>query len=115
MFYYLRNYPAIDNLKAGESVTLNIFFDGGTTKFKLKYLGKENLSTKFGIIKCMIFRPFVESGRVFKEQESLSVWISDDENKIPLRIKANLVIGSLKVDLETYKGLKFPFPSNKYL
>ena len=38
----------------------------------------------------MVFRPYVQSGRVFKEQESLTVWISDDNNKIPLRIKASL-------------------------
>jgi hypothetical protein len=57
----------------------------------------------------MIFRPIVQSGRVFKEEESLTVWISDDENKIPLRIKANLAVGSIKADLDSFKGLKNPF------
>ena len=57
----------------------------------------------------MVFRPFVQAGRIFKEQESLTVWISDDDNKIPLRIKASLAVGSLKADLEEYKGLKYPF------
>jgi hypothetical protein len=45
---------------------------------------------------------------VFKEEESLTVWISDDENKIPLRIKASLAVGSLKADLDEYKGLSHP-------
>jgi hypothetical protein len=76
-----------------------MFFDDETYKFKLKYLGKEDLSTKFGTVPAMIFRPLVQSGRVFKEEESLTVWISDDENKIPLRIKASLAVGSLKADL----------------
>ena len=44
----------------------------------------------------MVFRPLVQSGRVFKEEESLTVWVSDDENKVPLRIKAELAVGSLK-------------------
>jgi hypothetical protein len=57
----------------------------------------------------MIFRPIVQSGRVFKEEESLTVWISDDENKIPLRIKASLAVGSIKADLESFKGLRNPF------
>ncbi|WP_395059887.1 DUF3108 domain-containing protein, partial [Flavobacterium sp.] len=78
-------------------------------KFKLKFVGRETLRTKFGKIKTMVFRPLVQSGRVFKEEESLTVWISDDENKIPLRIKAELAVGSIKADLETFKGLKNSF------
>lgn len=57
----------------------------------------------------MIFRPLVISGRVFKEEESVTVWISDDENKLPIRIKASLAVGSLKADLESFKGLNNSF------
>ena len=108
-FYFLRNHPNIDKLKVGESIMVDMFFDDETFKFKLKYIGKEDLKTKFGIIPSMIFRPLVQSGRVFKEQESLTVWISDDENKLPIRIKASLAVGSLKADLDGFKGLKNPF------
>ena len=108
-FYYLRNHPTIDKLKIGESISIEMFFDGETTKFKLKFIGKEDLETKFGIVSTMIFRPYVQAGRVFKEQESLTVWISDDDNKMPLRIKASLVVGSIKADLDGFKGLKYPF------
>lgn len=108
-FYYLRNHPNIDKLKTGESIAIDMFFDDETTKFKLKYIGKEDLKTKFGTIPTMIFRPYVQAGRVFKEQESLTVWISDDDNKMPLRIKASLAVGSIKADLDGFKGLKYPF------
>lgn len=108
-FYYLRNHPTIDKLKVGESIIIDMFFDDEVVKFKLKFIGREMLKTKFGKVKTMIFRPLVQSGRVFKEEESLTVWISDDENKIPLRIKASLAVGSLKADLEAFKGLKNPF------
>lgn len=108
-FYYLRNHPTIDQLKIGESISIDMFFDDETTKFKLKYIGKEDIKTKFGTIPCMVFRPYVQAGRVFKEQESLTVWISDDDNKMPIRIKASLAVGSLKADLDGFKGLKYPF------
>ncbi|HSN49326.1 MAG TPA: DUF3108 domain-containing protein, partial [Flavobacterium sp.] len=84
-------------------------FDDETTKFRLKFLGRENIRTKFGVVQTMVFRPLVQSGRVFKEEESLTIWISDDDNKLPLRIKASLAVGSLKADLEAFKGLKYPF------
>lgn len=108
-FYYLRNHPNIDKLKIGEAVAIDMFFDDETTKFKLKFMGRENITTKFGVVPAMIFRPLVQSGRVFKEQESLTVWISDDDNKLPLRIKASLAVGSIKADIDAYKGLKTPF------
>lgn len=108
-FYYLRNHPNIDKLKVGEAIMIDMFFDDEIVKFKLKFIGRETLKTKFGKVKTMIFRPLVQSGRVFKEEESLTVWVSDDENKIPLRIKASLAVGSLKADLESFKGLKNPF------
>lgn len=107
-FYYLRNFATIDDIKPGEYIAIDMFFDDETTKFKLKFIGRENIKTKFGTVASMIFKPYVFSGRVFKEQESVTVWISDDDNKIPLRIQANLVVGSIKADLESYKGLRFP-------
>ena len=112
-FYYLRNHPNIDKLNVGESLAIDMFFDDETTKFKLKFMGRENITTKFGVVQAMIFRPLVQSGRVFKEQESVTVWISDDDNKVPLRIKASLAVGSIKADIDAYKGLKKPFKTKK--
>ncbi|MFM9402132.1 DUF3108 domain-containing protein [Myroides odoratimimus] len=104
-FYYLRKYPGLNDLKVGESVEIDMFFDGEIFKFKLKYLGEEVLKTNFGKLKTLKFRPYVMAGRVFKEKESLTVWVSADANKVPVRIKASLAVGSLKADLEEYKNL----------
>jgi hypothetical protein len=112
-FYYLRNYPNIDKMKPGESAAIDMFMDDKITKFRLKFIGREDIKTKFGVISAMIFRPLVQTGRVFKEEESLTIWISDDNNKVPIRIKANLLVGSIKADLDDYKGLKYPFKIKK--
>ncbi|WP_372793829.1 DUF3108 domain-containing protein [Lutibacter sp.] len=106
--YYIRNQN-IRNYKIGEEIELDMFFDDEINKFKLRFLGKEIIKTKFGKVKCLKFMPMVQSGRVFKEEESVTIWISDDENKIPLRIKASLVVGSLRADLDAFKGLAHPF------
>ncbi|MEL6484383.1 MAG: DUF3108 domain-containing protein, partial [Bacteroidota bacterium] len=65
--------------------------------------------TKFGKVECLKFRPLVQSGRVFKEKESLTLWVSNDLNKIPVRIKADLAVGSLKADLDAFNGLRNQF------
>ena len=86
-----------------------MFFDDENYGFKLQYLGTETIDTDFGKIESIKFRPYVMAGRVFKEEESLTLWVSKDKNKIPLRIKADLRVGSLRADLEAFKGLKHPF------
>ena len=106
--YYLRNQD-LSNLKEGEEISIKMFFDQEVNDFKLRMVGREIIKTKFGKFKTLKFRPLVQSGRVFKEQESVTVWISDDKNKVPLRIKASLAIGSLRADLNQFKGLAHPF------
>jgi len=109
--YYLRNKD-VSSLKTGDQLTLNMFFDEENVPMKLKFLGRESIKTKFGKINTLKFRPLVQSGRVFKEEESVTVWVSDDVNKIPLRIKASLAVGSLRADLHSYKGLANPINFN---
>ncbi|MEE2802556.1 MAG: DUF3108 domain-containing protein [Bacteroidota bacterium] len=108
-FYHLRDQIDTKTLKRGDEFILPMFFDKENYDFKLKFLKRTTVKTKFGKVPALKFKPYVQSGRVFKEQESLTVWISDDENKIPLRIKAKLAVGSLTADLEAFKGLKHSF------
>ena len=108
-FYYIRNQINGRELKPGDEMTLKMFIDDENTDFKLVFLGREVIETKFGKVATLKFRPYVLAGRVFKEKESLTFWISDDKNKIPVKIEANLAVGSLDADLEAYKGLKHQF------
>jgi len=112
-FYYLRNHPNIDRLQPGEAITIDMFFDEEITKFKLKYIGRQDITTKFGTVSTMVFKPLVQTGRVFKEKESVTLWITADDNKVPVRIKAELAVGSLKADIDEYKGLKSPLKVKK--
>ena len=107
-FYYLRNQD-VSNLKKGEEIAIDMFMDSQVYPFKLKFLGREVIKTKFGKINSLIFRPLVQSGRVFKAQESVTIWITDDANKIPIKMKASLSVGSLRAELESYKGLANTF------
>ena len=107
-FYFLRNQD-VSNLNEGDEIKLDMFMDSQIYPFKLRFLGKETINTKFGKVKTLIFRPYVQSGRVFKAQESVTIWITDDANKIPIKMKASLAVGSLRAELEAYKGLANAF------
>jgi hypothetical protein len=107
-FYYLRNNLEVENLKEGDVMHLNMFFDDEHFDFQLKFLGREVVKTKLGKIATLKFRPYVMAGRVFEEKESLTLWVSDDKNRMPVKIKANLAVGSLDADIDAFKGLKHP-------
>lgn len=108
-FYYLRNNIDVSSLKKGDETYVNMFFDNENFLFKLRYLGKEVINSEVGKIRCLKFRPIVQADRVFKEEESLTVWVSDDDNRMPVKIKADILVGSIQADLEAFKGLKYPF------
>lgn len=112
VFYFLRNNYSLDQIKKTKDLSVDMFFDSENYEFKMKFLGLDTINTKFGKIKCIKLRQFVQSGRVFKEKESLTLWISADNNKIPIRIKADLVVGSIRVDLDAFSGLNHPFEIN---
>lgn len=105
-FYYLRGLSTTD-LKVGTVKKLNVWIDDELFPFQLRVDGVENVSTKFGTISCLRIVPSVISGRVFKEREGVTMYVSNDENHIPIMVKAELAVGSLKADLETYKNVKY--------
>jgi len=109
VFYFFRNNLDLSTLKKGDELKTDMFFDQENYGFKIKYLGEETIKTKFGKVKCLKFRPYVMAGRVFKEEESLTLWVSADKNRIPLRMKADLAVGSLRADLDAFRGLKHQF------
>lgn len=65
VFYFLRNNYSLDQIKKSKDLSVDMFFDSENYEFKMKFLGIETINTKFGKIKCIKLRPFVQSGRVF--------------------------------------------------
>jgi hypothetical protein len=72
---------------------------------KIKFVEREVIETDIGKFRCLKFRPIVQKGRVFKKEEDLNVWISDDKNHIVMRAQANVIIGSIKMDITSVKNL----------
>lgn len=110
-FYFARSHIFNDQLKNGEMIELVTFFAGKVYPLRIKFRGIETISTKFGKVECYMFSPVTEVGRAFKTEDDMQVWISRDGNRLPIRIKFNLVVGSFICELTEFKGLKHPFSS----
>lgn len=106
-FYYARTLD-LSSAKVGDIFTIQTFFDRENYPLRIKFLGRETIETSTGEFNCLKFRPLLQEGRVFKEEEDMTIWISDDQNKVPVRLKTDLLIGSMKMDLIACKNLQAP-------
>lgn len=106
-FYYARTLD-FSNAAPGDTFTIMTYLDDETFPLTIKYIGKETVKTKAGKFRCIKFHPMLLEGRVFKEQEGMTVWVSDDKNRIPIRAEAEILVGSVKMDLKEYKGVANP-------
>ena len=107
-FYFVRTLD-FENLKQNDSIDVNMFMDEQMYNIRVLIMGREPVKTEFGRIDCIKIRPLVLEGRVFKDEENVTLWISDDQNKIPIKIKASILVGSVKADLVEARGLAHPF------
>ncbi|MFZ9262986.1 MAG: DUF3108 domain-containing protein [Chitinophagaceae bacterium] len=108
--YYARN---IDFSKhaIGEKIPFSMFIDDEVYNLYIRYLGKEVVKTKYGIFNAIKFKPMLIGGTIFKGGELMTVWVSDDNNHVPLRIESPISVGSVKVDMIKFKNLRYPFTS----
>ena len=83
-------------------------FEDKTYNFRIVYLGKEKVKTKFGKTSSFVITPVMPDNKLFSGRNPIKMWISDDLNRIPLKIEAELLLGSLELDIESFQQLKFP-------
>ncbi|WP_245711911.1 DUF3108 domain-containing protein [Hymenobacter psychrophilus] len=104
-FYYLRtlNY---DLRRPGEVIRVQGFFDEEMLPMDVIYKGRETVSTKAGTIRAIRLVPKMPKNKIFKGENAVSVYLSDDQNKVPVLIQADMFVGAVKVDLYKYKGLR---------
>lgn len=112
--YYARNIN-FDRYKPGDKISFNMFLDNEVYSMYIRYVGKEDVKTKYGKFRAIKFRPLLIKGTVFDGGEKMNVWVTDDQNRIPLRVESPLSVGSIKVDMMGYKNLRHPLSSLKKL
>ena len=88
-----------------------MFIDNEIYNMYIRYMGKETLKTQYGKFRAIKFMPLVVKGTLFEGGEKMTVWVSDDANKIPLRIESPIVVGSVKADMMSYRNLRYPLTS----
>jgi hypothetical protein len=108
--YYARNID-FEKYQPGDKIPFNMFLDNETYSLYIRYLGKEEVKTKYGKFRAIKFRPLLIKGTIFSGGENMTVYVSDDANHLPLRVESPISVGSVKVDMMSYRNLRYPLTS----
>lgn len=111
MIYQARN---IDFSKAqiDDRIPIKIFIDNESHDSYIRYLGKKELKVKgVGTFNCIVFSPLLIEGTIFNAGEDMTVWVTDDENRVPLLIETPILVGSIKARVNKMEGLRYPLKS----
>lgn len=108
--YYARNID-FNKYKPGDKIPFEMFLDDEVYSLYIRYIGKEKVKTKYGKFNAIKFKPLLVKGTMFEGGEKMNVWVSDDPNHLILRIESPISVGSVKVDMMSYKNLKYKLTS----
>lgn len=109
-FYWARTIN-FNNYKPGDKIPVTMAVDDTVYNLYIRYEGKEKYKTKLGTFNCMKVKPLLVEGAVFRSGEGMTIWFTDDANRIPVRIESHLLVGRITCDLKSYAGIKYPFTS----
>ena len=104
-YYYLRTFD-FSKVKVNDTIGMYAFFENKVYDFKVKLTGREKLETELGKINALVLIPIMPDNKLFSGPNSVRLWLSDDKNKIPLKVKVELFIGSAEINIEKVSGLK---------
>jgi hypothetical protein len=104
-FYKARTLN-LDGIKKGKTFSFDCFMDDEVYTLKIKYVGTEEVKIRKGKFKCFTFVPVVQTGRYFNNEEDVKFWVTADKNRIPILVKAKIPVGTVKMHLVEWEGLK---------
>jgi hypothetical protein len=103
-FYYARTLDYSD-MKVNDLINLQNFYKDKVYDLDVKYLGKETIEVPAGKFECVIVEPLVKEGGLFKHEGNIIVWLTDDELKMPVKVRTKIIIGYVEAKLTSYEGL----------
>ena len=111
-FFYARTLD-YSKLKVGDKIPLKNFYKDKVYDLDVVYHGKETIEVEAGKFECIMVEPLVQEGGLFKSEGSIMLWMTNDEAKMPVRVKTKVVVGAIDADLTSYKGVYGKLTSKK--
>lgn len=103
--YYLRTLN-LSSYAPGRNMSLTVLFDNKPTEIVISYLGKETINTNIGSKTCYKLAISIKNSNVLKGTNDNLLWLTADENKIPVFAKFKVAVGNGELKIKSATGLK---------
>jgi hypothetical protein len=97
--YYVRTLP----LEVGQSIAIANHTDGKNYPLIVKVHGRERVKVDAGEFDCLVVEPILRGPGVFTQKGRLTVWLTDDDVRMPVMMKSKVVIGHVAAILKSYE------------
>ena len=97
--YYVRT----QSLEIGKSIFVDNHTDKKNYPLEVKVLKKERVEVDAGTFDCVVVQPILQAAGVFEQKGTLTVWLTDDQKKMPVLMKSKVMIGSITTELTDYR------------
>ncbi len=111
-FYLARTFDYSD-MKVGDLIKMQNFYKDKVYDLNVKFRGRETIDVPAGTFDCIIVEPLVKEGGLFKHDGDIIIWLTDDDLKIPVKVRTKIVIGHVEAILSKYEGLAGELKSKK--
>lgn len=107
-YYYLRTVD-FSSMKLGSKVKAPMFFDDELYDMEVRYMGKDKVKTRFGHINVLKLNPILPKNSLFDGEEPIRIYVSDDVNKVPIRMEIDFSFGTISMEISDYKNVRNNF------
>ncbi|MFO7998750.1 MAG: DUF3108 domain-containing protein [Bacteroidales bacterium] len=108
--YYGRTLD-VSKATPGDAFAIDYFFGDSVYVSQIVFEGREQITTQLGTFNTLRFKPMVLKGQVFGQTYPMTLWFTDDRNKILVQMESALNVGNMRMELSDFKGLKHPLQS----
>lgn len=94
------------NMSNGQQKSFTIIFDNAEIKGQITYLGQETITTAIGKKLCYKIAIGSNNTKALQGTNSNFLWLTADENKIPVYGKFKIPVGNGELKIKSATGLK---------
>lgn len=106
-YFFVRTLK-LKSLPNGSTIMMREFSEDKVYPLQVKILRRETIETEIGAFKTIVIEPLVQGAGLFKSEGKIVIWMTDDENKIPVKISIKVAVGAITAEISEMQGVRNP-------
>lgn len=97
-FYFVRTL----DLTPGEKTAISTHSSHRTYDLEVVVHGRETITVPAGTFDCLVVEPMLQGEGLFQHQGQLTIWITDDDRRLPVLMRTKVKVGAIDASLKSF-------------